>query len=82
MVVMSVETESKSKKTTMNEVLEFVRTHKEPVVTASEVADEFDMTNAAANYRLKQLKRDDKVVEKTAGSSAKVWYPTEFKRSD
>lgn len=57
------------------EILKFLREKDEPVVTASEVAKEFGVTNEAANYRLKQLKQEGKVKEKKVGASAKVWYP-------
>lgn len=55
-------------------ILQFIRAHHEPCVTAGDVADEFNVTNEAANYRLKKLMDDGKVADKQAGASAKVWY--------
>lgn len=52
----------------------FIREHEEPVVTAKDVAEAFDITTQAANYRLRQLKDEGKVEDKKVGASAKVWY--------
>lgn len=79
---MAAKDTKKYKKVTSESILEFVRAHKEPVVTAGEIADEFDMTNNGVNYRLQQLEDDGKLVSKRAGSSAKVWYLAEFRRDD
>lgn len=56
-------------------ILTFIRTHEDPCVTAGEIADRFDVTNEAVNYRLKQLRDQGKIRDKRAGASAKVWYP-------
>lgn len=71
---MSAETNSQKEKVTYDNILSFIRTHKDPVVTAGEVAAEFDISNQAANYRLSELSERGKVREKTVGASAKVWY--------
>lgn len=55
-------------------VLKFIRTHDDPCVTASEVAEQFGITNEAANYHLKNLQHADEIEGKVAGSAAKVWY--------
>ncbi|MBX0326073.1 hypothetical protein EGH21_23990 [Halomicroarcula sp. F13] len=55
-------------------ILQFVRTHDDPCVTAGEVAEEFNITNEAANYRLMKLCDREEIAEKRVGSSAKVWY--------
>ena len=57
-----------------DEVLSFVRKHEDPCVTASEVVEEFDVTQRAANYRLKQLVKESKLESKTAGAAAKVYW--------
>lgn len=54
----------------------FIREHQDPCVTASEVADQFDITNQGALYRLRQLSEQGDVGAKEAGASAKVWYLT------
>ena len=59
---------------TDDEILTFIREHEDPVVTAKEIANEFDVTNGAVNYRLGKLERRGKVRPKEAGSSAVVWY--------
>lgn len=71
---MSAETGDARVKMTEDEILNFIREHHEPVVTASEIAEEFDVTNGAAIYRLNQLKKNGRVRPKEAGSSALVWY--------
>lgn len=55
-------------------VLSFVHTYEEPCVSASDVATNFDVTNNAARYRLKQLEESGRLNSKVVGSSAKVWY--------
>ncbi len=79
---MSTKSNNHSKKVTHEKILRFVRNHEEPVVTATEIAAEFDMTNSGVIYRLEQLEEDGKIVSKEAGASAKVWYPPEFVRVD
>lgn len=57
------------------EIIEFMRNDDQPVLTAKEIAAEFDVTNAAVNKRLNALAEDDRVVKKQVGSSAVVWWP-------
>lgn len=56
-------------------VLDFVRDRKEPCSTASDIAEQFGVTNSAVHYRLKNLEEDGKVKSKNVGASAVVWYP-------
>ena len=56
------------------EIIEFVREHKDPAVTAAEIADEFGATPSGVRYRLDQLKEEGEIKEKRVGASAKVWY--------
>lgn len=56
------------------DVITFLREHEQPVVTAGEVAEEFDVTPSAARYRLNQLGDQGRVRGKKVGASAKVWY--------
>jgi len=60
---------------TTDEILQFVRGHEDPCVTASEIAAEFGVTNEAANYRLQRLRESGELEVKRAGASANVWYP-------
>jgi len=46
----------------------------EPVLTAVEIADRFDVTRAAANERLKALLAEGELQRKTVGSRAVVWW--------
>jgi predicted transcriptional regulator len=71
---MSTETDSNSRTITDERILEFIRTHEDPCVTAGEIAEEFDITNEGVNYRLKKIRDRGDVVEKRVGASAKVWY--------
>lgn len=57
-----------------DEVISFVREHKDPAVTASEIAERFGATGRAARYRLSQLEEEGRVKSKKVGSSAKIWY--------
>lgn len=72
---MSSKPERRKQKMGIDEVDSFVRSHEDPVVTASEIADEFDVTPRAARYRLEQLEHDGKVDRKKIGSAAVAWYP-------
>jgi len=58
-----------------SDIIEFMRNDEQPVLTAKEIAAEFDVTNAAVNKRLNQLEEDGEVVKKRVGSAAVVWWP-------
>jgi predicted ArsR family transcriptional regulator len=67
----------------LDEVRRFVAEHEDPIVKASEVADEFDVTSQAANYRLNQLVERGDVRAKRMGRSAKAyWVPEGASASD
>lgn len=72
---MGADSNTKVQKMHPDDVLKFVRKHEDPVVTAREVSDEFDVTPKAARYRLKQLEEKNKVVGKKIGAAATAWYP-------
>lgn len=57
-----------------DEVLSFVQRHEDPAITATEVAEAFDVTPRAARYRLNQLSDQGRVTAKIVGSSAKIYY--------
>ena len=72
---MSANSKTKPRNMTYDNLVNFVRKHDQPCVTAGEVATEFGVTNSAANYRLKKLKEKGRIQDKQVGASAKVWYP-------
>lgn len=72
---MSANSDRRVKKMDPDEVLSFVQEYEEPVVTAGEVAESFDVSSRAARYRLDQLEEQEAVRGKKVGGSAKVWYP-------
>ena len=55
-------------------VLEFIRRHPDPVLTASEVADAFDISNQAANRRLRKLHHRGDLHRKKVGGSAVIYW--------
>jgi len=73
---MNATSNSRDKKTSIDEVMEFVQEYPDPVVTANEVADQFDVTSRAARYRLDQLSEEGLLTGKKVGASAKIWFPT------
>ena len=72
---MSTETDTKVQKLDPDDILSFAQKNEEPVVTASEIASEFNVTRKAARYRLNQLGEQGQMRGKKVGASAKVWYP-------
>jgi len=67
---------NRGRKMNLADVRSFVAEHEDPVVKASEVADEFDVTNQAANYRLNQLVERGELRAKQMGRSAKAYWPS------
>lgn len=57
------------------DIIQFMRNDEQPVLTAKEIAANFDVTSAAVNKRLNSLEEDDAVVKKRVGSAAVVWWP-------
>lgn len=43
-------------------------------ISASDVAEKFDISNRAALNKLEQLKKEDEVERKNVGSRAVVWW--------
>lgn len=72
---MSVDTGDGRSKMTYEEVLSFVREFDGPCVTAGDVAEEFEVTNEAAVYRLDKLEERGDLRGRVVGASAKIWYP-------
>jgi predicted transcriptional regulator len=48
----------------------------EPFVTATEIADQLDVTNKAVIHRLDELHGEGKVERKKVGANAVVWWRT------
>ena len=59
-------------KVTLEDVLNLFEAG-EPL-SATDVADEFDISNRAALYKLEALKEGDKIERKQVGSRAIVWW--------
>jgi len=70
---MSAKNEPGSPRLTNDGIVQFVREHEEPCVTAGEIADFFDVTNGAVHYRLKDLVGEE-LRAKEVGASATVFY--------
>jgi len=73
---MAADSQDHVKKMDPDEILKFLREHEDPALTASEVAEEFEVTPSAARYRLGQLEEEKRVRGKKVGASSKIWYPT------
>jgi predicted ArsR family transcriptional regulator len=71
---MATKTSQEVGELTYDNIVNFVREHEDPCVTASEIADAFGISNAGARWRLKRLKKRGKLRDKKVGASAKVWY--------
>lgn len=67
---------SRGRKRTMSdeEILQQLREHPDPAVTATELADSLDMTSAGVLQRLNTLAEENKVSRKKVGSRAVVWW--------
>lgn len=57
------------------EILQVFRDSSDPVLTTSEVAEEFDFSNAGAGKRLKDLVNEGKLESKRAGRNPVYWLP-------
>lgn len=57
-------------------ILQFIRAHEEPCITATEIAEQFGVTNSAVHYRIGQLEDSNKIRAKDVGASATVYYLT------
>lgn len=62
------------------EILRFIALHPDPIITATEVADEFDMTPQAALNRLNKLGSQRYLDTKKVGARAKVFWLTDSGR--
>lgn len=67
----------RKRETTDDELLREILMHPEPVVTAKEIAERVNMTNAGVNKRLPQLVDDNLVVKKVVGANAAIYWLTE-----
>lgn len=55
-------------------VLELFRRHPDPVITAGEVAEAFEISNQAANKRLRHLQEENRLQRKKVGGAAVVYW--------
>lgn len=56
-----------------DEILQLFRDSSDPVLTTSEVAEEFDFSNAGAGKRLKALVNEGELESKRAGRNPVYW---------
>lgn len=59
------------------EILRQVVLSPDPIVTAGEITDHVDMTQAAVNKRLQQLVNDGYLNSRKVGAAARVYWITE-----
>jgi len=59
---------------TDKDILDLFRDAEDPVLTAGDVADAFDISNQAANKRLSRLEREGDVIRKEVGAAAVVYW--------
>lgn len=71
---MAVASDNMRPQFTDEKIVEFVREHEDPVVTATELAEYFDVTRQAVNYRLDKLDDDSALESKQIGASAIGYY--------
>lgn len=71
---MSTMTDDSSGQITNEKIISLFRRSSDPVLTAPEVAAEFDISTQAANYRLKQLEEEGTLKRKKVGSAAVVYW--------
>jgi predicted ArsR family transcriptional regulator len=73
---MSTKTAESDREVSYENILRMFRSSDDAALTAGEVADEFNITKQASNYRLKQLVSRGDLVRKRVGASAVVyWIP-------
>lgn len=65
------------KEVTDVEILEQFLLARDPVLTASELSDQFGVTNQAVRDRLDDLKQRGLVQRRTVGAAAVVWWITD-----
>jgi len=62
-------------RTFMNEeIVQKMESHPRPFVTATELAEEFDVTNSQMGTRLRELEEDGQIESKSVGARAKVYW--------
>lgn len=57
-----------------DEVLQRIREHDDPFITASDLASKFEVENGTILDRLHELEKDGEVLSKKVGARATVWY--------
>jgi DeoR/GlpR family transcriptional regulator of sugar metabolism len=63
------------KEPTPKQVVQFVRQHRKPFVTSSDVADNFpDVSDRTLRERLNDLVEDGELKVRKVGANSKVWF--------
>jgi DNA-binding IclR family transcriptional regulator len=57
-----------------DEIIRFIRESERPFVTATEVADEGDMSRQNAYRRLQRMTDEGRIEKYKAGSAAVIWW--------
>ena len=55
-------------------ILQFIESFDHPVITAMEIAEEFDISQQAAHWRLSKLEEKGSISRKKVGARAVVWW--------
>lgn len=71
---MSVMTDDSTPELNYGNIITLFRETEDPVLTAPEVADKFNVSTQAANYRLKKLVEREKLERKQVGGAAVVYW--------
>lgn len=58
-----------------DDILEFIASHPDPVVSTSEVANHFEYSQQNATYRLNNLVEDRRVEKTMKGGTSVYWIP-------
>lgn len=66
---------------TYEQIRDYFREASDPVLTAGEIADAFNISQQGANYRLKRMVDGDDLERKKVGGAAAVYWLSE-KRSE
>jgi response regulator of citrate/malate metabolism len=69
-----------NQKVTDEEIIDAIRSVKEPVASASDVAERCSLSQTAANNRLKELLAQDRVKKKSVGRGY-VWWVSDLSES-
>jgi len=63
------------------DILRWMENHEDAAVTATEVAEAFDIDRATAKRRLDGLNKEELVERKEVGARAVIWWPSEGEKA-